>query len=70
MPAWTGWRLPGGARDVNLGSQRMAEAVVSWLAMRSGEEEREERAASGVGAGGAVLTVCSGCGEKKKRGRG
>jgi len=54
VPAWTGLRLPGGAREVNLGSQRMAEAVVSWLAMRRGEGGRD---LSGVGAGDAVLVM-------------
>lgn len=52
VPAWTGLRLPGGAREVNLGSQRMADAVVSWLAMRRGDEERE---LAGAGADDAVL---------------
>jgi len=52
VPAWTGLRLPGGAREVKLGSQRMAEAVVSWLAMRRGDEEREW---TGAGAEDAVL---------------
>ena len=61
VPACTGLRLPGGAREVNLGSQRMAEAVVSWLAMRRGEVER---APSGAGAGDAVLVMC-----RAKRGR-
>jgi len=53
VPAWTGWRLPGGAREVNLGSQRMAEAVVSWLAMRRGEGGFG--GLSGAGAGDAVV---------------
>jgi hypothetical protein len=55
VPACTGLRLPGGGREVNWGSQRMAEAVVSWRAMRSGEDER---ASSGGGAGDAVLEMC------------
>lgn len=54
VPAWTGWRLPGGAREVNLGSQRMAEAVVSWRAMRSGEAVRD---VSGAVAEDAVVEV-------------
>ena len=52
VPAWTGFRLPGGGRDVNLGSQRMADAVVSWLAIRSGDEARD---VSGAGADEAVV---------------
>lgn len=58
VPACTGLRLPGGAREVNRGSQRMAEAVVSWLAMRSGDEGRDLSGASGAGAGDAVLVMC------------
>lgn len=57
VPAWTGLRLAGGGRDVNLGSQRMAEAVVSCRAMRRGDDERGASSA-GAGAGGAVLTIC------------
>lgn len=41
VPAWVGLSFPGGARVVCLGSQRMALAVVSWLAMRSGVVARE-----------------------------
>jgi hypothetical protein len=52
VPACTGLRLPGGGREVNCRSQRMAEAVVSWLAMRRGEDER---GLSGAGADDAVL---------------
>ena len=61
VPACVGWRLPGGAREVNLGSQRMVDAVVSWLAMRSGDDERE---LSGAGAEEAVLV--KGNGERGK----
>ena len=53
VPAWTGLRLrlPGGALEVYLGSQRIADAVVSWLAMRRGEGGRDKTG----GAGEAVL---------------
>ena len=52
VPAWTGLRLPGGARDVNCGSQRIVEAVVNWLAMRRGVDEL---GLTGAGAEDAVL---------------
>lgn len=54
VPAWTGLRSPGGGREVNLGSQRIADAVVSWLAMRRGDEGCELEL-TGVGADDAVL---------------
>jgi hypothetical protein len=58
VPACVALSSPGGAREVNLGSQRIAEAVVSWLAMRS-----VERVVSEAGAGCAVL-------EERKAGEG
>lgn len=57
VPAWTGLRRPGGAREVYLGSQRMADAVVSWRAMRSGEVVRD---VSGAVAEDAVLEMVKG----------
>jgi hypothetical protein len=50
VPACVALSSPGGAREVNWGSQRIAEAVVSWLAMRS-----VERVVPAAGAGCAVL---------------
>lgn len=50
VPAWVGRSLPGGARAVYWGSQRMSLAVVSWAAMRNCDE----------GAGGVEELGCSG----------
>jgi hypothetical protein len=61
VPACVALSSAGGGRVVNLGSQRIAEAVVSWLAMRSVERE-----VSGAGAGCAVL----GGSREGERGRG
>lgn len=66
VPAWTGLRLPGGAREVNFGSQRIAEAVVSWLAMRSGDDERD---LTGVGAEEAVLMESATRSNERKKAR-
>jgi hypothetical protein len=52
VPACVALSSPGGGRVVNLGSQRMLDAVVSWLAMR-----RVERASSEGGAGAWCAVV-------------
>lgn len=68
VPACVALSSPGGGRVVNLGSQRMLDAVVSWLAMR-----RVERASSAVGAGAWCAVVGEGegrggrCSEGRRR---
>jgi len=56
VPACVALSSPGGGRVVKLGSQRMADAVVSWEAMRSVERGSSEVEAE-AGAGCAVLEV-------------
>lgn len=58
VPAWVAFSSPGGGRVVKLGSQRMAEAVVSCRAMR-----RVERASSGAAVAGRAGAGCAVVGE-------
>lgn len=53
VPTWVGCRrMSGGSLRVNLGSQRVARAVVSWLATVSGEDALlEDAVASRDGMG-------------------
>lgn len=55
VPACVALSSPGGGRVVNLGSQRMADAVVSWLAMRRVERGPSEVGVAVAGVGCAVL---------------
>ena len=57
FPACVALSSPGGGRVVKLGSQRMVEAVVSWLAMRKVEAGSSVGGAE-AGAGCAVLVEC------------
>lgn len=54
VPACVALSSPGGGRSVNFGSQRMEEAVVSCVAMRSVDWTSSEGGAE-AGAGVAVL---------------
>jgi hypothetical protein len=54
VPACVALSSPGGGRVVNSGSQRMADAVVNWLAMRRVEQAASE-VVLGTGAGCAVV---------------
>jgi hypothetical protein len=52
-----GLSFPGGGRQVYLGSQRIALAVVSWLVMASGDGGVVLDDAEGRLVGGAVLAT-------------
>jgi hypothetical protein len=64
VPACVALSSPGGGLSVNLGSQRMADAVVSLLAMRSVERGSSE---VGAGAGADCAVVGEGARVRERR---
>ena len=70
VPACVALSSPGGGLSVNLGSQRMADAVTNLPAMRSVEQRSSAGGGALAGAGCAVLVGEGRCSERKSKRRG